>query len=205
MSSIFKEVTNKSKEYAKDFETLGENLIEGLKVGMEGKKPVAVRSITSVMNDIITAAQKVPEVKSPSKVFAEIGGWCTLGLAKGLTSETKAAVKATTIVGEAMEEGIRNTLGVHSLSDKWKGITEWAGKSLGVGLKSTTGFVVNTAKDLGIDMTSSTISGAVEGLAGGESVLTNKLKELLGIFTPEAATTGTEAGEATVENYQNAM
>ena len=69
------------------------------------------------MSSVVSTAQSVVDAQSPSRVFETIGGWCTKGLANGISKETDVAVKAGINMAKATEEGIRDALDVHSDSD----------------------------------------------------------------------------------------
>ena len=95
------------------------------------------------------------------------------GLANGLTKETNVAVKAGVNMANATEGGIRDALGVHSLSDIFSGIGGYIPASIGEGIQNGKGTLLNTAKDLGIDTGNLTLTGIVSSVSGGEGGLTS--------------------------------
>ena len=198
VSAIFKAVIDKGESYTKAFKTLGGNLIDGLKAGIEVKQPSAINSITRVMTSIVTAAKKTVDSHSPSKVFETIGGWCTIGLANGLSKETKVAVKAGIGMAKATEEGVRDSLGVHSLSKIFAGIGAWIPKSIGTGIQNGKSKVVSLAEGLGFDTGNASVQGIATGVANGESTATSGINSLLDLLTGASSTTKTaeKAGAA---------
>ena len=209
VTAVFKAVTDNGPTYVAAFKTLGGNIVEGLKAGIVAKQPSAVTTIKTIMGDIVVAANKVVQTGSPSKVFTTIGSWCTIGLANGISKKTDAAVLAATNMAEATEEAVRDSLGVHSESKPFFGIGAWLPKSLGSGMASGKTWVLDTAKNLGIDTGNVTTSGIMSGLTNREGALTTTVNSLLGILTgtttPAATATGSDLAKATTAGYNKSM
>lgn len=72
----------------------GVNIIEGLKEGAIDAYNKARGTFFTTWEQVIADAKKVYGINSPSKVFAEIGEYLDLGLAKGIRSEQSAVEKA---------------------------------------------------------------------------------------------------------------
>ena len=177
----------------REFEKLGENIVKGLKKGIDSQQPSALSVIKRVMTNVATAAANAVKVDSPSKVFEAIGGWCTKGLANGLSGETKVAVKAGTNMASAVEDGVRDTLGVHSLSQLFSGIGGFVPKSLGSGIQNGKDALLNTAKSLGVGVGDFTIKGVVDSVSGGEGAVTSGINSLLDILTDSPSSPSSEA------------
>ena len=103
-------------------------------------------------------------------------------MANGITKETKAAVKAGVNMSKATEEGIRDTLGVHSLSKIFKKIGSWVPESISAGIQNGKNSLVNTAKDLGINTGNVTVNGIASSIAGSEGGLTSGINALLDLL-----------------------
>ena len=101
-----------------------------------------------------------------------------------------------------VEEGIRDTLGIHSLSELFAGIGEWIDKSIGAGIKDGKQKLLETSKDLGIDTSAMTLQGITEGLAGGEGAVTKGITEIMELLMEKkslknvAKTLGVKTGDS---------
>jgi len=202
IEGIAKDLPGKTETYKKKFKTLGEDLLKGLKSGIESQteKKSLLTAIADVANSVVAKAKSIFDSSSPSKVFMTIGGWCTAGLALGITSKTKLATDAATDMALDTEKAVRDALGVHSLSDIWAKIGEWLPKSLGSGMTSVKDWLLNLAKNLGIDTSKFTLDGISETLADAtnSSSLTKGIEALLEQFqsTVEDADIGSKIGDA---------
>lgn len=213
IEGIAKDLPGKTETYKEKFKTLGEDLIKGLKSGIEGEKTSVITAIANVANSIVAKAKSIFDSNSPSKVFMTIGGWCTKGLALGITSETRAATDAATHMALDTEEAVRDALGVHSLSDIWKKIGEWLPKSLGEGVTSAKDWLLNLAKNLGIDTSKYTLDGITETLADSTNVssMTQAIEDLLEQFkatvnmSDALGSAGTDIGTAIGDNITDGL
>jgi tape measure domain-containing protein len=76
------------------FVTIGNNIVSGLGQGIANAWDGVMGTIHNLVNSIPLAVRKLLGIASPSKVFAEIGGWVGKGLQKGLlgsVDDVKAA------------------------------------------------------------------------------------------------------------------
>lgn len=73
----------------------GRNVVEGFWNGISGMAGWLQSQVTGFFDGVIGWAKGVLNIKSPSRVFMEIGGFVGKGLANGITS-TSALVKSTT-------------------------------------------------------------------------------------------------------------
>lgn len=211
IEGIAKDLPGKTETYKKKFKTLGEDLLKGLKSGIESQteKKSLLTAIADVANSVVAKAKSIFDSSSPSKVFMTIGGWCTAGLALGITSKTKLATDAATDMALDTEEAVRDALGVHSLSDIWAKIGEWLPKSLGSGMTSVKDWLLNLAKNLGIDTSKFTLDGISETLADAtnSSSLTKGIEALLEQFqsTVEDADIGSKIGDNITDSMGDAL
>lgn len=67
---------------------LGGNIVEGLAAGILGAGPSVVKAISGVVGGAISTAKGLLGIASPSKVFAEIGGYTAEGMAGGVEEGT---------------------------------------------------------------------------------------------------------------------
>jgi len=68
---------------------IGTALIDGLATGLTTAGPKVLAAITGVASGAITAAKKALGIASPSKVFAEIGGYTAEGMSQGVDAGAK--------------------------------------------------------------------------------------------------------------------
>lgn len=66
---------------------IGQNIVDGLKKGMKSKYPDFLKYVQKEFNKITVTAKKTLKIKSPSRVFAEIGGFIAQGVGVGLKNE----------------------------------------------------------------------------------------------------------------------
>src|SRR6185369_7976029 len=71
-----------------DLVSVGTNIIDGLVNGLTNAGPNVLKAITGVVSGAIDGAKKLLGIASPSKVFAEIGGYTGDGLAQGVEGAT---------------------------------------------------------------------------------------------------------------------
>ncbi len=76
--------------------TMGSDLIMGLVNGITGSASAVVAAITGAVGGAITSAKKLLGIASPSKVFAEIGGYTGEGFAGGVEDSAPEAQAAMT-------------------------------------------------------------------------------------------------------------
>lgn len=74
----------------------GGDLVRGLINGIKAMGSAAVESITGVVTGVIDKAKSLLKIKSPSRVFSEIGAFVGQGLAIGISSTQKANEKVMT-------------------------------------------------------------------------------------------------------------
>jgi hypothetical protein len=194
-----------SRQYIGDFRTLGYDIVRGLQNGITSGQNYATYAADTMAGAVINTARNTLEVRSPSRVFAEIGKWLPIGLGNGIKRNSGVAALASVNMAHGVEDAIRNTLEVHSESPKFNSIGEWVSKSLGIGIDGAKGAVLNTAKELGLDTSDMTVKGITEGLTGGEGAVTSAINSLLELLTGKktaaevAAELGIETGDAIIE------
>ena len=70
-------------------------LVTGLENGINDSTSIATTAITNMMNEVIKTANKTAEIKSPSRVFAEMGYYVVAGFAKGIINNTDMSTNAS--------------------------------------------------------------------------------------------------------------
>lgn len=66
---------------------IGQNIVDGLKKGMKSKYPDFLKYVQKEFDKITVTAKKTLKIKSPSRVFAEIGGFIARGVGVGFKNE----------------------------------------------------------------------------------------------------------------------
>ncbi len=83
---------------------IGKNLIQGFVNGVSTMIETAKNTVAGIGNSVITKMKDVLGINSPSKVFAEIGGYIDQGLANGITSAISYVTTAMQGVVDAVQE-----------------------------------------------------------------------------------------------------
>ncbi|MFU8785835.1 MAG: tape measure protein [Candidatus Izemoplasmataceae bacterium] len=92
-----------------DFKDVGSQLINGLKSGLEITGKNIKDTVTTVAGNITGWFKDVFGIKSPSRVFAEMGMYLDLGLAKGIRDHSDAAYDAANDLGDDTVDGIEKS------------------------------------------------------------------------------------------------
>ncbi len=87
-------LVNKIKSKITSVYAIGKNLIKGLWNGINDVKGWIMRKIEGFSQSILNKVKSFFGIHSPSTVFAEIGEYLNLGLAKGITDNIKPVSKA---------------------------------------------------------------------------------------------------------------
>lgn len=74
----------KFKEGVESFVSIGKDIISGLARGITNGISVVVDAISGVVNKAISTGKKLLGIKSPSRVFKQIGAWTSEGMAIGV-------------------------------------------------------------------------------------------------------------------------
>lgn len=77
-----------------DLKSAGEDLIQGMIDGVVSKANSLVSAATGAVNDAIAAAKALLGIESPSKVFMEIGGMVSKGMAIGIQNTSNDPTRA---------------------------------------------------------------------------------------------------------------
>ena len=92
------------------FPSIGYNFVAGLTQGVYSGSGMLSGAVQSVVNQAVNAARAAAQVQSPSKVFAKIGEYFSLGMAKGIDKGASDVVHATEdMVGTAVD-GVSNAM-----------------------------------------------------------------------------------------------
>lgn len=97
-----------AQDALKEANTIGGNLIEGIKQGANGKEWTLTGALKSIVGRALQAAKDAAGIKSPARVFRdEVGEMISLGMALGIDDEKATVIKAA----EGVVNGIRDVIG----------------------------------------------------------------------------------------------
>lgn len=119
-SEAFRTILNKAltaaKGYTTKFYSIGSSLVSGMIRGINSQ----LGSLRSAVNKLEAEAEKAVRAKakihSPSRVWAKIGSYLGLGLAKGITNSASAVVSASGDLADVSTEAMSSAIGL--ISDK---------------------------------------------------------------------------------------
>lgn len=116
---IMTSVVNAVKGAATHMFSAGKDLVQGLINGIKDMSVAAIEAITGLVDGVITKAKNLLGIKSPSRVFAQIGKWTGEGLANGVTSTKKQNEKAIKDVTSVMTNAAKkNANEISKIADK---------------------------------------------------------------------------------------
>lgn len=110
VKSLFDSVAGFFNDPIGTFKKIGENIVDGIKKGIEEKWNVLKNAVEEFAKSLPQWVKDVLGIKSPSKVFAEIGKFVDLGLAQGLDDNTDSIYDSGESVGDEAVEGVRSGL-----------------------------------------------------------------------------------------------
>lgn len=84
---IIKAIVSEFKNRGPEFQNIGKDIVRGLWNGINAMASWIKSKVSSFMSDIVSGAKKVLGIQSPSKVFAEMGGFMAEGLGEGWDKE----------------------------------------------------------------------------------------------------------------------
>lgn len=90
---------------------VGLNISRGIQNGIYAGRSGVINAAISVSNSAIRAAKDTLGVKSPSRVFYQIGGYMIAGMVNGLTENSKDAMDASKNVGLAVVNSVNDIIG----------------------------------------------------------------------------------------------
>ena len=88
----------------------GKNLIRGLTQGIKSAASGVVKAAQGVVSNAIDAARNLLGIHSPSRVFAEIGKYTSLGLAVGLTKFRDVVTKPAENLAQTAIDAVSNPM-----------------------------------------------------------------------------------------------
>src|SRR5699024_9214199 len=111
------------------------DLMQGLINGIKNMGSAAIGAITGVVNGVVNKAKSLLKISSPSRVFIEMGGFISEGVADGIDKMESLATKATERLGLGVEKSFKPNLSVDRLeiARKIEGVNRQFEKGVDVG------------------------------------------------------------------------
>src|SRR5690625_6325599 len=101
-------MTGKVIEFVYDMASAAKDLIKGLIDGIKNMSDRAIEEITGVVGGVVDKAKSLLKIKSPSRVFEQIGAWTGEGLVDGMISMAKEVDKASDMLAESAIPDVKN-------------------------------------------------------------------------------------------------
>ena len=95
---------------AQDFKDIGKQILRGLDLGINSKQPDVLASVSSLSEKIIEKTKNIFQIKSPSRVFAEIGGYIDQGLANGIADNIGTVESSVNTMAQATVDNMREAV-----------------------------------------------------------------------------------------------
>ena len=116
MNTVLSSAKSKADIYPNKFYNIGKNIVMGLINGINSQKNALERAVTLLEDAAERTVKAKAKVHSPSRVWARIGAFLGLGLAKGISNSATTVVKASADLAEASTDAISSAIGI--VSDK---------------------------------------------------------------------------------------
>lgn len=101
------EMPGKAKEKAEDMVSAGKDLISGMITGIKGMAEDAIEAISGVVGGVVDKAKSLLKIKSPSRVFKEIGEHTVQGLVDGIGNNEDEGASVTERLLNFMKEEVK--------------------------------------------------------------------------------------------------
>lgn len=128
---VITEIAGTALEKAKE---IGLNIIDGLIQGIADTVGDVKDAVVGAVSDAVDAGKNFLGIRSPSRVFQEMGEFMIEGLARGL-SRSRSIVSAAKDMAKSVVETVEEELGIASPSRVFEGIGANAVAGLAVGLE----------------------------------------------------------------------
>lgn len=92
---------------------IGKNIIQGLIRGIKNMAGAIGNAVKGVVNGAVNGVKNFLGIRSPSKVFAELGEYTGQGFAQGIEATKKAVESASQTIGTAAQIGIGDSRVMH--------------------------------------------------------------------------------------------
>lgn len=187
---------------------VGEDSADELAKGFKSKKQEVTKAVASTLSSVAMAAKD----SMSNAGLTVLGSWVPQSIGVGIKSGTKDLVASGVEMSEKMEEGIRSTTGIHSLSDLFSVLGQWIPKSIMTGIQNGTDPLMEVAKYLGVDVGAITIDGVQSAFTDGGKGITGGITNLIDMLTKPGSSvlstaekSGTSMGEVLTSAFDGAV
>lgn len=104
------EMPGKVLDFVGDMLSAGGDLVSGLIDGIKGMGTSAINAITGVVDGVVGKAKSLLKIKSPSRVFREMGQYVSEGLAIGVQRKSRMAVDNVARMANSMSSAFNPQL-----------------------------------------------------------------------------------------------
>lgn len=119
-SEAFKKILDKalssSRNYSTRFHTVGSSLVAGLIRGINSQMGSLESAVESLEAKAERAVKAKAKIQSPSRVWAKIGSFLGLGLARGITNSATTVERASAGLADVSTDAMSSAVGI--ISDK---------------------------------------------------------------------------------------
>lgn len=105
-----KELLTPITELGAKFLQAGRDAVQGLINGIRAKFSEAVSTVRNLATELAGSVKSALQIRSPSRVMAQLGEWTALGLAKGIADKTPAVGKAARNMAEQIKQNVASKL-----------------------------------------------------------------------------------------------
>ena len=110
ISSSLRGAANTARGYYSDMYSAGSYMMQGLANGISANSYAAAAAAAAAASRAAQAARNALQIQSPSKVFAEIGKFMDLGLAKGIKDNSNIPEKYVEDTADQISNNLRTAL-----------------------------------------------------------------------------------------------
>ena len=116
MKTILQKAVTTANGHRTNFYSVGVNLISGMISGLNSQMGALEAAVQALEAKAERAVKAKAKIKSPSRVWAKIGSFLSLGLARGITNSAGAVVNAAEGLAEVSTDAMSSAIGL--ISDK---------------------------------------------------------------------------------------
>lgn len=108
--NMLKKATSAINAWKSSFYSAGYNMIIGFNNGMVAAAPTVYKNARIIANGAANIMRNTLLIRSPSRVFAEIGEYTMLGFAKGIEDSGGEAIDSVVTIGDALITAMQNAM-----------------------------------------------------------------------------------------------
>lgn len=127
----------------KEMESIGKNVAQGFIKGLKSQSKSMAAAVKSISKTIIKQVKKDFGIKSPSKEFEAIAGYCTEGYEKQYEKGMEQAKKTVSRTGKGILETARKSLDYSALAAKMRAGIQSVNARVGESLGATVNYKVS--------------------------------------------------------------